>query len=92
MWGVVNTQLDRIRGKSDTVRSKSILGGGEPPQESSVFSAKLHRLDMIDTLNLQRRADPRSLKLSNAAVVDIDLNGIRCTPRRTAGTIRSSAL
>jgi len=73
----VNRELDRIIEKPDTSPSKSILGGSEPSQESSVFGAKLYGLDVIETLNVQDRADSRSFKLSHPTFVDIDLNGIR---------------
>src|SRR5574339_209612 len=53
---VVNAELDRISGKPDTILSESVLGGGEPSQESSVLGAKLYRLDVIEILNLQHRA------------------------------------
>src|SRR6185437_3349221 len=86
LCGVVNTELDRIKGKPETVGSKSMLGSNEPPQESALFSAKLHRVDVIDALDSQHRADSRSLKLPDTTLVDIDLNGVRCIPEVAAGS------
>jgi hypothetical protein len=86
MSGVIDTELDRIGGQPETVRSKSMLGSGKSPQESAFFGTKLHRVDVIDALNLQHRADSRSFKLSHAALVDIHLNGIRRVSERAAGS------
>jgi hypothetical protein len=82
----MDTELDRIGGQPETVRSKSMLGRSEPSQESSLFSAKLHRVDVLDALNFQHRADSRSFKLSHTALVDIHLDGIRRVPERAAGS------